>query len=475
MRWIPPHLSPEPNRKRLRQLLQDCRSAARMKQHFQIASISLTLNYIAPSAVLQSICKPGDLHFYIERTQAEEAVVAAGGVVQARPAGSTRFAETKAFADEILENTIAVGDLSHPFTGPHFFTAFTFDESVGEESPFPAATVFLPRWQVGCSKGKYSAVANLKVEADTDIDALFKKVWAAYERFTSFDYTGRRSQSSVPKPQIQSYRKSFGSAYPDAVRRALKAIESGAYEKIVLARKVRLEADRPWDTLDTLTRLRECFPECFTFSFCGGNPYNFIGATPERLLRIRNGRLLTEVIAGSAPRGADAGEDARYARELLESSKDLHEHICVRDSILRRLRKVGIHACAESHPQLLQLSNVQHLRTRIEAEIGKSADLPDILAEMYPTPAVGGSPREAAVPHIAGFEQIERGLYAGIIGWFNHLNEGEMVVGIRSALIKDTCAYLYAGAGIVKGSDPDKEMRETELKLQALLNVLTRT
>ena len=183
--------------------------------------------------------------------------------------------------------------------------------------------------------------------------------------------------------------------------------------------------------------------------------------------------MLTEAIAGSAPRGQTASEDAKHARALLESGKDLREHICVRDSILRRLEKVGVEGKAESNPQLLLLANVQHLRTRIEAEVGEAVHLLDILPEMHPTPAVGGSPREAALPCIADLEQIDRGLYAGVVGWFNHLNEGEMVVGIRSALIEGKQACLYAGAGIVEGSDPDKEMRETEMKLRALLDILS--
>ena len=183
---------------------------------------------------------------------------------------------------------------------------------------------------------------------------------------------------------------------------------------------------------------------------------------------------MTEAIAGSAPRGATAGEDAKFARDLLESEKDLHEHACVRDSILRRLKSVGVSGGrAESAPRLLPLANVQHLRTAIEAEVGDEVHLLDILQEMHPTPAVGGTPREAAVPRITDLEQIDRGLYSGVVGWFNHLNEGEMVVGIRSALIEGADACLYAGAGIVEGSTPDKETRETELKLRALLEALT--
>ena len=151
----------------------------------------------------------------------------------------------------------------------------------------------------------------------------------------------------------------------------------------------------------------------------------------------------------------------------------MHEHVCVRESILRRLRYVGVDGRAQLEPRLLPLANVQHLSTRIEARLNDSVHLLDVLAEMHPTPAVGGSPREATLSQISELEQIERGLYAGVIGWFNHLNEGEMIVGIRSALIQGELARLYAGAGIVAGSDSNREMRETDLKLRALLEALT--
>lgn len=467
---------PERDEAALREFLEGCRETARAKGHFQIASISLAVKHIAPLAVLQSIYEPDELHCYIERAADDEAVAAAEAVVQARFDGADRFAGVKAFAKEILDNSIAVGDLEAAFTGPHFFTAFAFDDSVPDAAPFPAATVFLPRWQVSRSKGKYGAVANLKVEADTDIDSLVMRVWGAYRKFGAFDYLPDAAQGeALPQPKIETRRELAPDVYPNAVSRALEAIGQGTYEKIVLARGIELEADRPWQPLETLNRLRERFAGCFTFSFGGGDARSFIGATPERLLQIRDGQLLTEAIAGSAPRGQTAGEDAKHARALLESKKDLHEHVCVRDSILRRLARVGVEGRAEACPQLLLLANVQHLRTRIEAEVGESVHLLDILPEMHPTPAVGGSPREAAVPRIADLEQIERGLYAGVVGWFNHLNEGEMIVGIRSALIEGKLARLYAGAGIVEGSDPDKEMRETELKLRALLDVLTQS
>ena len=474
MQIIPTKMLPERDEAALREFLEGCRDTSRNKGHFQIASISLLVNHIEPLAVLQSIYDPTELHFYIERAADDEAVAAAEAVVKACFDGKDRFAEVKKFSEEILDNTIAVGDLEGAFTGPHFFTAFSFDNSVSEDAPFPAATVFLPRWQVSRSKGKYRAVANLKVEADTDIDSLVMRVWGAYRKFEAFEYSPAAEQGEASQqPKIKTHRELVPDLFPQSVKKALESIDKGTYEKIVLARGFELMADKPWQPLNTLNRLRERFAACFTFSFSGGDKSSFIGATPERLLQIRDGHLLTEAIAGSAPRGVSASEDAKYARGLLESYKDLHEHACVRESILRRLRYVGVNARAEPEPRLLPLANVQHLRTRIEAELNDSVHLLDILHEMHPTPAVGGSPREATLSQISELEQIERGLYAGVVGWFNHLNEGEMIVGIRSALIQGVYARLYAGAGIVEGSDSQREMHETDLKLRALLEALT--
>lgn len=473
MQIIPSEMLPGRDVAALRRFLEGCKEAAIAKNHFQIASISLAVNHIAPLAVLQSIYEPDELHFYIERPTDDEAIAGAEAVVQARFDGPERFRQVRAFADEVLENTIVVGDLSEAFTGPHFFTAFSFEDSGAEGSEFPAATVFLPRWQVSRSKGKYGAVANLKINADTDLDDAVARVWGAYQKFGAFDYAGDAGHgSSSEQPVLRSSRELVPDNYVGAVSEALESIARGEFEKIVLARGIELEADYPWQPLDALNRLRERFGACFTFSYGGGAGRSFIGATPERLLQIRDGLLLTEAIAGSAPRGRNAGEDAGLARALLESEKDLREHSCVRDSILRRLERVGISAIADQGPRILPLANVQHLHTPIHAEVGDSVHLLEVLSELHPTPAVGGTPREAAVPRIRELEQMDRGLYAGVVGWFNHLNEGEMVVGIRSALIDGNRAKLYAGAGIVEGSNPEKEKRETELKLRALLETL---
>jgi menaquinone-specific isochorismate synthase len=474
MQIIPSSMLPERDQDALRVFLEGCRETARAKEHFQIASISLAVKHIAPLAVLQSIYEPSELHFYVERAADEEALAGAEAVARATFSGADRFAQAQAFADEILDNTIVVGDLDEPFTGPHFFTAFTFNDTVPEQSAFAPATIFLPRWQVSRSKGKYGAVANIRIDPDADLDQLVARVWGAYQKFSIFDYETDLVGTTVEsKPTSVERSELAPKVYAKAVTQALGEIEAGAYEKVVLARGIKLEANEPWQPLHALNRLRERFAGCFTFSFGGGCGRSFIGATPERLLSIRDGQLLTEAIAGSAPRGNTAGKDAKLARDLLESEKDLHEHACVRDSIIRRLKVVGVTGRADLAPSLLPLANVQHLRTEIDAKVDKEVHLLNILQEMHPTPAVGGTPREQAVPRINDLEQLERGLYSGVVGWFNHLNEGEMIVSIRSALIEGHTASLYAGAGIVAGSNPEKETRETELKLRALLDALT--
>lgn len=474
MQIVPSNMLPARDKKSLRDFLSGCRQAAQLKGRFQLASISLAVKHIAPLAVLQSIYEPDELHFYVERANSEEALAGAEAVVSMQCEGPERFAEVKAFAEDVLANTIVVGDLSEPFTGPHFFTAFTFEDSP-VAGAFAASTVFVPRWQVSRSRGKYGAVANIRVDPDSDLDLLVERVWGAYEKFTSFDYDDSDIESLDTSPKVVQQSELAPGVYEQAVSGALSEIREGRYDKIVLARGVQLEADRPWEPLLTLEGLRERFSGCFTFSFGGGNGKSFIGASPERLLRIRDGRLLTEAIAGSAPRGTTAKDDARCARALLESDKDQNEHAYVRDSILRRLAAVGLEGHVDGPARILQLANVQHLQTLIQAEVSKEVHVMDVVAELHPTPAVGGTPRGDALPNIRRLEQIERGLFAGVVGWFNHLNEGEMIVGIRSALIDGHCANLYAGAGIVEGSVPELEANETKIKINALLNAFSNT
>jgi menaquinone-specific isochorismate synthase len=224
--------------------------------------------------------------------------------------------------------------------------------------------------------------------------------------------------------------------------------------------------------LRLLNGLRERFPECYSFSVANGKGDSFIGASPERLVRVSKGVLETEALAGSTRRGAGASEDAALGAALLSSEKDLREQRHVLDSIVRRLAPLGLAPEFPAEPGLRKLANVQHLHTPVRASLPEGVRLLDAVACLHPTPAVGGSPREAAVGLIRELEGFPRGLYAGAIGWINSRGGGEFLVGIRSALVEGVSARLYAGAGIVAGSDPRRELAETELKFRALRDAL---
>lgn len=456
----------------LKAFLTDCRKVSRERGHAQLVNISLPVRHIEPLAVLHSIFEPGERHFYLERPNAEEALAGAEAVVEEGFRGPDRFGEAKRFAAKTLENTIAFGRIDGPLMGPQFLCGFTFSEVEPERPIFESGAVFIPRWQVSRKAGHYAAVANLVVDETSDLDLLADKVWGAHEKFSAFDYDQFAARPPGGRQLLRTEEAGGADGFERSVRRALGDIGSGRYRKVVLARALDLEMNQPYEPLVYLNRLREEFSGCYAFSFANGRGQSFIGVTPERLVRLRAGRMRTMALAGTVSRGTTAAEDARLGRRLLESRKDLHEHEVVIEAIRRRLTEVGLQAQAEGPPSLMRLSNVQHLLTPIEAATGDRHIL-DLVDCLHPTPAVGGSPREVTTSIIDELEPFDRGLYAGALGYFNREGEGEFVVAIRSALIDGKRARLYAGSGIVEGSDPGMEKEETDLKLRAMLPSLS--
>ncbi len=455
----------------LRSFLAQCRDAAMRDRHAKLVSISLAVDALDPLAVLESIFEPDQPHFYAERPALETAIAGAEIAAWHEAQGRDRFAAVKSWVDDLLAHTIAVGDVAAPFGGPHFFAAFAFHDETEAGEPFPAATVFVPRWQVALAGPTTTAVANLLVTPDADLDALALRVWRAHQKFQNLGFqeapAGELEPGRAPVFQIREVGE-----YRSAVARALARIAAGEFEKIVLARAQDLTADRLLHPLRMLNGLRQKFPDCYSFSFTHGRGPSFIGASPERLVRVSKGFIETEALAGSIRRGVGASEDAALAAALLRSEKDQREHRQVVDDMMARLAPLGIIPDAPGAPQIRRLANVQHLHTPVRAPLPTGLQLLDVLAAMHPTPAVGGSPREPALAAIRGLEEFSRGLYAGALGWLNGRGGGEFFVGIRPALVEGTRARVYAGAGIVAGSTPEKEFAETELKFKAMLDAI---
>lgn len=456
----------------LRAFLGQCADIAVAVQQPQLVSISMAVDSLDPLAVLESIFEPSELHFYAERPSQGFGVAGAEALLAGSFSGPTRFAQAKAFIAQTLQYAIAVGPLEENFAGPHFFVLGGFASEAPEAAPFAPLQVFVPRWQVSRMGDGSVAVANVLIGPGLPLDAIAQKLWKAHAKFRAFDYRAatNRARPSAPR-RIEEVGCTGG--YQQAVARALAEIGRGDYEKIVLARAQRLTTAEEFHPLGVLNHLRQHYPACYAFSVANGAGQSFIGASPERLIRVAGGRMHTEALAGSAPRGASASEDAAFARALQQSDKDLREHRLVLGSITRRLADLGIRLEHADQPRVLGLANVQHLHTPISATLPDGVHILDLVERLHPTPAVGGTPRTPAVAAIARLEGFERGLYAGPIGWVDHRGGGEFFVGLRSALIDGHTALAYAGAGIVAGSEPEKEFAETELKFKALIEALT--
>jgi isochorismate synthase len=220
-----------------------------------------------------------------------------------------------------------------------------------------------------------------------------------------------------------------------------------------------------------LGALREVFPACLCF--CVGTPeVAFLGASPELLVRREGARAQTVALAGTARRSADPAVDDHLGEQLIHSPKDRAEHRIVAERIERTLEPVSLWTAAADEPALVRVQNVQHLATPIRAQLAAPRSAIGLAGLLHPTPAVGGEPRAAAEPLIPALEGLDRGWYAGAVGWTDLSDDGEFCVALRCALLRGTVAHLYAGCGIVRESVPADELAESEVKLEALLPLL---
>lgn len=448
------------------------------KEQTRILSISQEISSVDPLAVYGAMLQADQLHFYWQKGAAGEAIAAIDAVVSLKIEGNQRFKHAKKFIHSCVTNTTSAGALNLPFAGPHFFCSFTFfDDYLNQDGDFPSATIFLPRWQVSLKENRVVVVANVAMHTKVNIQDLSESLWRTFHKIKMAGVETREI-SSLQYMAIDTRQKFIKQDVTDinnfkaSVLSALSSIAANEIDKVVLAHALDVKSPIPFQLIPSLNNLRKCHPDCYIFSISNGNGKNFIGASPERLISIHNQELVTDALAGSAARGKTAKSDADFANRLLKSEKERREHRVVIDFITQRLTKLGITPQMLPVPQLLQLSNIQHLWTPIRAKVSTNINPLEIVAQLHPTPAVAGVPTKVACQEIRHYEPFDRSLYAAPLGWIDHQGNSEFIVGIRSALTDGNRARLYAGAGIVAGSTPDKELAEIQLKLQALLTAL---
>lgn len=474
------------NQKELYQILKAAKQRSIEKKSPQIVSISQEISLLDPLAVLQAIAQPAQLQFYLEKPNKQQAIAAIDAIEFVKLEDKNRFKAAQAFIKNCLNNCILKGNLKLPFSGTHFFCSFTFfDENLTNDSPFPAATIFIPRWQVSRFENSSVLVANLKVKPHSNLELVLENL---VSQIKDINWHGHQTINKTKYSNLVIQTSTNALQFKQSVASAIKSIQANQFKKIVLASTIDLVSSSPFDSINSLANLRESYPGCNIFLTSNSQGKNFIGASPERLISIRNSSLETDALAGSAPRGQTTIEDANFSYRLMSSKKERLEHKFVLEFITECLFELGLTPQMLPSPQLLKLPNIQHLWTPIQTPLPSNLNPLEIVAKLHPTPAVAGVPTKVAQEQIRNYETFDRSLYAAPLGWIDYQGNCEFIVGIRSALIdtettssyhkkdllsdKIYCARLYAGAGIVAGSDPNKELAEIQLKLQALSKAL---
>lgn len=481
------------NRETLRRAIRQCIARARERGRRQWLSLRWRAR---PRDLLTDFLSAQTADaFYWEEPSRDHSIVGLGRVAVIEAGGPGRFAEAATRSRELFEDLelhcLDADDFVADGRGPLLLGGFAFyDREIDPQSEWyglGTGRLLLPEVSIVCRDGGAWVTRTCSLGPEDRVDERLaclcseipcelppRKFGAASEHVPfEFGPAGEVLDSGV-EIRVQSDRAH--GHYMAQVSAALDAIDAGKFDKVVLARSLRVASDHDFDLASFLGHLRSTYPSCATLAVRQGDDL-FVSATPERLVALDGDRVRTAAVAGTAPRGRSPEEEAHYSALLRASEKERVEHEVVKRSIREALSESCGSLDGPAEPGLLKLEGIQHLETPLRGQLlphwrGTTSVL-DLVAQLHPTAAVGGAPRCAALDWLENFEALDRGWYAGPVGYLDARGNGEFRVALRSALLRGRSARLFAGAGIVAGSDPARELAETRLKLRVLLAPLT--
>ena len=383
----------------------------------------------------------------------ETGLVGWGEAARAELGGVERFSRAQRWWASWLADADVDDDVALPGSGAVAFASFAFDGSPG------ASVIVVPRVIVGRRAG----VSWLTVVAGSPRSAR----QAIEETLASLSHPV--ALPSAPAGVAYSEGSLSVPAWQAAVTEAVRRIDAGGLDKVVLARDVVVTADAPVDPRYVLSQLASRYPSCWTFCVDG-----LLGSTPEMLVRRLGDAVTSRVLAGTMRRSSDASSDASLASALLDSAKDHVEHEYAVQSVALALAAHCTDLDVPSTPRLLRLANVQHLATDVSGVLADGSSVLALAASLHPTAAVCGTPTERAFAVIRELEGMDRGRYAGPVGWVDARGDGEFGIALRCAAVEGAGdrLRLYAGCGLVAGSDADAELAESQAKLVAMRDAL---
>lgn len=356
-----------------------------------------------------------------------------------------------------FDQTDHVADAASP--SPRLFGGTSFAPGAALGHPwdgFGDGFLMLPKWTYHVDERAWLSFAVCTPEQPVVAEVLdvFDTIWGSLERPIGV----------IPSPvSARRIEEADRETWSRQVERIRHEIRNGAFEKVVAARHCVVELETGAGSLDVLKRLEQRFPGCTRFALWRDEA-TFLGATPELLISRRGPSVSSEALAGTTAHGD--------AARMMASAKEREEHQLVVRAILEALDPFCDALRSAPDPRVRELPNILHMQTPIEGHLREPTHILALVRALHPTPAVGGAPTEQAIRWINEHEALERGWYSAPVGWVDAAGDGEFVVALRSGLLRDGKAWVYAGAGIMADSDPDAEYAETELKMQALLGAL---
>jgi len=447
---------------------------ARQTTRAVLVSVSEPLDAFDPIALFLAARKFTTERYFWSQPARGRAHLGIGAAHVIETSGSQRFQETAAQWQALLEDAVIANPAALTDGGPRLLGGFAFDP----QSPttelwrgFPHGRMILPEILFSRTPTASWLTLNALVTASSNAAELSAQ-WGARAEQLRRAAEQTRPASNGHHAQLAARDLRPAAEWQRDVAHAVDAIQHGEMDKVVLARAAQLRATAPFDAARALQTLTKNYADCTLFAIARDDQC-FLGATPERLVQLRAGQVKTMSLAGSIARGKSAAEDERLGQTLLRSDKDRAEHAFVVQAIVEALSELCAPLQVAPEPGLLKLGNIQHLSTLITGHLANGHTVLDLVERLHPTPAVGGRPLPVALEFIRAHERLDRGWYAGPVGWMNARGEGEFVVALRSALVRDDTATLFAGCGIVAHSDPKREYAEARLKLKPMLTALT--
>lgn len=393
-------------------------------------------------------------------------IAGTGAAAVLSASGNSRFDEVKRQYRQLMDCAVVAAPPLRG-VGPILMGGFRYDTAVKKDEfwhEFPDALLTLPRFVLTESGPDAWLTVNTVVVPETELDI---------EADTILDDLNLVECPRVrenEQPQVFQLAQGTKAEWKNHVNAALQAINNTGLSKVVLSRRKILHARGMFSLDAALQRLCDEYPECSVFAVNSGET-TFIGASPEDLASVEEKNLSVACLASSTARGAEAEEDALLQDELFKSRKERAEHEAVTTLVADEMKELCTGIAHDFEPRPMKLKNIQHMLTRFCGTLKPGVEILDAVERLHPTPAVAGLPTGRGLKLINETEG-DRGWYASPVGWLDNSGEGEFAVGIRSALVDGNRAFLYAGCGIVNGSDPDKEYVETELKFEPMMNAL---